>query len=627
MKPVNFDSQPCNPISSNCVVWQGPDIPCIALCTGDTVSDVVAALATELCTVLDTLNVDNYDLSCFNITNCKPKDFIALIDFLTKQICDLQNVTPTEKSKSGCPDCMLSVPECLNAPQSVMNLAEYVNFLATKICGIIGDVADVNIRVDQLENRVTTIENNCCDDTPPPPLMVNVDCPIPTVGEFEITQALEAFLNDFFCNFYQYTTGTITQLESAIASQCISNTDPTKFDPLQVYGNLSGWVNAPGTVADTIRNIWLVICDLYTQTSSTYDVQGANTQYINTNVTYTGTNPVVFTVSSTMIDTGWQYLVVPNPANPTTQIRIPSVAVIANAPMVRRIGNMLYFKGVYAIPIGDNTLGNGGAIVNQTTPSLDAYNFLAKGYTYDFRYATGAGAVEACQILTPYDGVGLPQPAGSAHSTNHGSRLLMFNNNNILPDGILGTNETLTPIAANSNIMTHELWRQAPCSGNVTTGFAMWSRAYIGFEAKAGTGPANGARMILVSGWNYEQYHRTGSIPYLSTMRHFCSHAVNGEPIPYLNGGIVGTINGPQGPNTTSTSYNVLGNTLDYAASVADKVLPAGYSNQVPKYVHDQDTMDTFQMGGLQFRLDGMTAFIQPCADGPYNTINACPTT
>ena len=67
MKPLNLDNKPCSPISSNCVVWQGPDIPCIKLCIGDTVSDVVFAMATELCTILDTLKVTNYDLTCFNM--------------------------------------------------------------------------------------------------------------------------------------------------------------------------------------------------------------------------------------------------------------------------------------------------------------------------------------------------------------------------------------------------------------------------------------------------------------------------------------------------------------------------------------------------------------------------------
>lgn len=627
MKPVNFDSQPCNPISSNCIVWQGPDIPCIALCTGDTISDVVAALATELCTVLDTLNVDNYDLSCFNITSCKPKDFIALIDFLTQQICDLQGVTPPTAKSGGCPDCMVSVPECLNAPQSVMNLVEYVTFLATKICSIIGDVADIYVQLDQLGIRVSNLETAVDNIPDPVPSMVTLDCAVPTVGTFEVGVAFESFINDFFCNYYNYTLGTITNLEGAISSQCILNTDFTKSNPTVQYGNLSGWVGSPGTVADTIKNIWLVICDLYDQNISTYDVQGGNTQYINTNVNTSGSNPTVFTVSSSMIDTGWQYLVVPNPLNPSTQIRIQSVKTSNTAaPMVRRIGNMLHFKGTYIIPMGDNTSGNGGDIINQGSPSYDTYNFLAKGYTYDARYATGNGSVEACQILTPYNGVGVPQPAGGANATNHGSQMILFNGNNILPNGILGANETILQAISNSNILTHEMWRLAPCSGDVTTGFAMWAKAAIFFQPIAGTGVANGARLYLVSPWSYEQYHRNAAIPYLSTMRHFCSHAVTGEPIPYLNGGIVGTINGPQGPLTASTSYNVLGNTIDLVASQTDKVLPSGYGSNIPEYLHDQDTMDTFQMGGLQFRLDGMTAFIQPCASGPYNTINACPT-
>ena len=80
MKPLNLDNSPCSPISSNCVIWQGPDIPCIKLCAGDTVSDVVHKLATELCTIMETLKVSNYDLACFNLVACPPSNFEELID-------------------------------------------------------------------------------------------------------------------------------------------------------------------------------------------------------------------------------------------------------------------------------------------------------------------------------------------------------------------------------------------------------------------------------------------------------------------------------------------------------------------------------------------------------------------
>jgi hypothetical protein len=91
MIPTNKDNNAgCTPLSSNCVIWQGPDIPCIKLCKGDSVSDVVARLADELCTVLDYLKVDSYDLECFNPVCPKLDDFHDLIQFIITKLCDLQ---------------------------------------------------------------------------------------------------------------------------------------------------------------------------------------------------------------------------------------------------------------------------------------------------------------------------------------------------------------------------------------------------------------------------------------------------------------------------------------------------------------------------------------------------------
>ena len=42
----------CDNISSNCVVWQGPDIACIDLCSGDTISEVTAKIATKVCDII-----------------------------------------------------------------------------------------------------------------------------------------------------------------------------------------------------------------------------------------------------------------------------------------------------------------------------------------------------------------------------------------------------------------------------------------------------------------------------------------------------------------------------------------------------------------------------------------------
>ena len=145
MKPLNLDNKPCSPISSNCVIWQGPDIPCIKLCSGDTVSDVVAKLATELCTVLDVLNVTNYDLSCFNLTACGPNDFQALIQFLIEQICALQTEVTTvsdpatspitnNTTKSTGADALVTVAPCfVVGGVTVMTESQYAQAIGTKV--------------------------------------------------------------------------------------------------------------------------------------------------------------------------------------------------------------------------------------------------------------------------------------------------------------------------------------------------------------------------------------------------------------------------------------------------------------------------------------------------------------
>lgn len=134
MKPLNLDNRPCSPISSNCVIWQGADIPCINLCSGDTVSDVVFKLATELCIIMDQLNVSNYDLSCLAINSCPPADFQALIQLLITKICEANGVVVDTTKASGCPDCVVSVAPCfVEGTQTTMQLVDYVQMIANRV--------------------------------------------------------------------------------------------------------------------------------------------------------------------------------------------------------------------------------------------------------------------------------------------------------------------------------------------------------------------------------------------------------------------------------------------------------------------------------------------------------------
>lgn len=278
MKPLNLDSKNCSPISSNCVIWDGPDISCIDLCNGDSVSDVIYKLATELCTLLDQTNVSNYDLTCLGVAAaCPPKDFQALIALLIEKICELNNVpadTPT--TESGCPDCIVSVAECfVEGTTTNMQLTDYVQAIATKICQLLDSIADLQTQIDLIGDRVTILENA----TPP-----SLTLPTITTGclqnyiagsplTADIDLVVEALVNDpdvGYCATIQTlwgASGTAADLAAVLNPACItaaSNSVASGLtNPMSAeYPGPTGWVTTPLTLAETIQNLWIAICDL-----------------------------------------------------------------------------------------------------------------------------------------------------------------------------------------------------------------------------------------------------------------------------------------------------------------------------------------------------------------------------
>ena len=275
MKPLNLDNRPCSPISSNCVIWQGPDIPCIKLCTGDTVSDIVFKLATELCTIMDTLDIKNYDLSCFDLAVCPPDSFQALIQFLIEQICSTEGIVTsrsTPVSTSNCPDCVVTVASCfIVGNQSTMQLVDYVLMIGNRICSIIIEITELQNQIDNLNIRVNALE----DAVPPSFTLpsISTGCLGPymsgTPASAAIDLVLNAMLNNATIGYCQLigATGLPSEITSAVLSQCIFDTSVSlEFSPATFEAAYAGsWVQAGdlNSVADAINNIWISICDIY----------------------------------------------------------------------------------------------------------------------------------------------------------------------------------------------------------------------------------------------------------------------------------------------------------------------------------------------------------------------------
>jgi hypothetical protein len=86
--------------SSNNVIWQGANIPCLNLCNGDSITNVIYQLATAYCQLVD---MESYDTDCVTEATSleKPENISELIQLLIDAICYLSTHTTGEQGPAG----------------------------------------------------------------------------------------------------------------------------------------------------------------------------------------------------------------------------------------------------------------------------------------------------------------------------------------------------------------------------------------------------------------------------------------------------------------------------------------------------------------------------------------------
>jgi len=569
MKPLNLDNRPCSPISSNCVIWQGPTLDCINLCAGDTISDVVANLATELCTLLDQTNVNNYDLTCLGITACGPKDFQALIQLLIDKICELNGVSPDTTKVNDCPDCIVSVASCFAENGPTMQLLDYVQMIGEKICALIDEIANLQSQIDNLDIRVTILEN-----TPPPTFTlpsIDTNCLAPYMsGQVSATidLVLNTLLNDPTIGYCALigATGLPTELLASVASQCITSSTPTASNPPVPFGTeyVGTWVGSPTTVADAITNLWIVICDIYDAVSS-----------FSLNVTDTNTVNLTFTsgiLRADMQDTGW--------------VPILGFSYMSGAPFrpeCRRIGNVIHFKGTIYVPIGTLNSGGGGTAIPVSDP--DDYNGLASGFTFNTLQASSGSDPDACLLKGPSY-----VPWTVATPPNEALRLEFHRGNSVIPPGILGSGETLDGGATVSGrVICERVGRSTDTKDIAMTGV-------IGLSISS-TG------VLIVTSANFNDTYRgtANCVGKTSLTRQLCTTAIAGENIPEYFGTAPSQFNAPSPPPGT------------YAPTLVASA---------DTYAFSQDMSRAEQLAGLAINISGITAFVEDCSGNTPTFVN-----
>jgi len=283
MIPTNSNNLTnCDPISSNCVIWQGPDLPCVEICTGDTISTVIAALCTEL-QLLQTL-IETGGGSSFNIANIDQSQLSGgpatnleeLIQLMISNIV-LNQGGSSSGSGSGTTDCdavfkcAFTVPSCfqeITGSGASVSLEDWINYITEFMCSSSTGSATTNNNVTQLTTRVSALESQPTGE--PNPRMYSSG--VAAKGQLlPIETVVQALDSQFIA--LRNTTGTTSNMSSGV------NNEPSDLvTPVSKAGYRKTLKTSPTTVGDTTYNAWLAIDDLRKAVKDIQDNCCANTQ-------------------------------------------------------------------------------------------------------------------------------------------------------------------------------------------------------------------------------------------------------------------------------------------------------------------------------------------------------------
>ena len=263
------DTNGCNNISSNCVIWQGPDIACIDLCTGDTVSEVVAKLAEKLCDIISGVqsepDLSGFDLKCALPSGTAPSTLKDNLQAIVDYICDLPSGgggTTTLPNINLCTNLQYDDP-ATGAAVTSLPLDQYALLVGNKVCDILDSITTINSTLTSLGDRITILENCVlpCSSGSVNEAQIISQCVVPG-GQLTNVSVVLLALETRFCAL-ENATGTPTLINNAIGQQSLTSSYTLLSNEATNYGSQTGWHTSATTLAQSLQNQWIVLDDLY----------------------------------------------------------------------------------------------------------------------------------------------------------------------------------------------------------------------------------------------------------------------------------------------------------------------------------------------------------------------------
>jgi len=268
MTPLNTtQNETCTPVSSKCVIWQGPDIPCINLCKGDSIDAVVSKLATVLCeSSVGAFDVSRVDFGCLTSAYAsEPETLLEVVQAIIDKSCTIEEAIIAAGIETNPTYGVIRLPSCLHYTNPEGDFIdelmpqEHSKHLANVICTLISNIQNIQTSSTSLTTRVKILEDNKNSSSGSIPTVkltgtgnIGADSPIHL--------ALMAFEADYVST--RNTLGNTTSMVQNIAKQCTSIGSSKPFNGGLLMSNISGWSENPENLSEGFGNLWIALCDM-----------------------------------------------------------------------------------------------------------------------------------------------------------------------------------------------------------------------------------------------------------------------------------------------------------------------------------------------------------------------------
>ena len=278
MRPLEGNEEFCNnpaesglKTAADLIMWTGPNIPCLELCTGDTIQKVIYDLALILCDISENvLDVTKLDFKCMLEDGaCPPDTLLEALQLMINSHCGL-DFTSEGGAAGSLP--IVNLPVCLHYKNTdgdtitSLRLDLYAKFLADTICKIIIDVKSLKSVVTNLTTQINTLNATLTGGggsagTSSTGTVTSKCLSAPTPGQTLPVSTAFANLETAMCSYIELL-GTSEQWTTLINNQCITVNTIVPGTTNTKYSSLPGWISDPNSVVESMTNLWKVVCKL-----------------------------------------------------------------------------------------------------------------------------------------------------------------------------------------------------------------------------------------------------------------------------------------------------------------------------------------------------------------------------